>query len=119
LTKTEEQAEAAIAFFEEVMVPAAAQRRAAGKSFFALGPDAEAETYFVEPARSVMRPADFELGATESAESFIEALSALWIREGHEELAAMAPRLGDLARDLAVPDQAEDEDLSPFMYVMF
>ena len=119
MTKTEEQTEPAVAFFEEVIGPLAEQRCAAGKSFFPPGPDAEAETYFVEPSRSVMRPADFELGATESTETFVEELSALWIREGNEDLAAMTARLTQLASELATREQPEAEDLSPFMYVMF
>jgi hypothetical protein len=111
LTKTEEQTEPAVTFFEEVIVPVAEQRRAEGKSFFLLGPDAEAETYFVEPSRSVMRPADFELGATESTQSFVEELSARWIQEGNEELAAMAPRLAELASEFAAQDEPAEEDL--------
>lgn len=119
LTKTEEQAEPVVAFFKEVIGPLAEQRRAAAKSFFPLGPDAEAETYFVTPSRRVMRPADFELRATESTETFVEELSALWTREGNEDLAAMTARLTQLACELATREQPEAEDLSPFLYVMF
>ena len=106
-------------FFEDVIVPLAERVRAAGKSYFPRGPEPELETYFVEPTRKVMTPADFELRATESTEAFLGELTALWRQEGHEELTGMIPRLGELAREIPQPNEAEQEDLSPFMYAMF
>jgi len=66
-----------------------------------------------------MTPDDFELPAAESSENFMSELAALWAREGHEELAAIGPQLAVLARKLTEQEPAEDEDVSPFMYVMF
>jgi hypothetical protein len=106
-------------FFDEVIVPLAERARAEGISYFPRGPEPELETYFVEPSRKVMTPTDFELRAVESPEVFISELAALWRQEGHEELTEMAPRLAELALKIPQPDEAEQEDLSPFMYVMF
>jgi hypothetical protein len=105
-------------FFREVLVPVALRERATGGEFFALRPDAEAESYYVEPTNRSMEPADFELRASESVEDFIRELAALWASEGREELAAMAPRLAALASGFG-EDEEQTDDVSPFMYVMF
>jgi hypothetical protein len=108
----------ATAFFREVLVPAALRERESGREFFALRPDAAAESYYVEPTRREMSPEDFELRASESIEAFVRELAALWSSEGREELAAMAPRLASLASELR-EDEQQSDDVSPFMYVMF
>ena len=109
---------AAADFFREALVPAALRERASGREFFALRPDAGAESYYVEPAKREMRPEDFELRAGESAEDFVRELSALWSSEGREELAAMGQRLAALASEVREDEERRD-DVSPFMYVMF
>jgi hypothetical protein len=108
----------AAVFFREVLVPAALRERDSGREFFALRPDAESESYYVEPTKSAMRPEDFELRACESVEEFVRALAALWASEGGVELAAMAPRLAALAAEVR-EDEEQTDDVSPFMYVMF
>jgi hypothetical protein len=110
--------ESATAFFREVLVPVALRERATGVEFFAPRPDAEAESYYVEPTNRSMEPADFELRASESVEDFIRELATLWASEGREELAAMAPRLAALASKVR-EDEERTDDVSPFMYVMF
>lgn len=105
-------------FFREVLVPVALRERESGRELFALRPDAEAESYYVEPTRSAMRPEDFELRAAESVEEFVRELAALWSSEGREELAAMLPRLAALAAEVC-EDEEQRDDVSPFMYVMF
>ncbi|HVF44346.1 MAG TPA: hypothetical protein VM936_15085 [Pyrinomonadaceae bacterium] len=108
----------ASAFFREVLVPAALRERESGREFFALRPEAGAESYFVEPTNREMRPEDFELRACESVEEFVRGLAALWASEGREDLAAMAPRLAALAAEVC-EDEEQRDDVSPFMYVMF
>jgi hypothetical protein len=108
----------AAAFFDEVLVPVALGERAQGREFFALRPDAEAESYYVEPTKRAMKPEDFELRAADSVEDFISELAALWLSEGREELASMAPRLAALASEVR-EDEEQSDDVSPFMYVMF
>ena len=119
LIETEEQTQPAVTFFDEVIKPLAERARAEGKSFFPLGPDPEASTYFMEAPRRSMRPEDFELRAAESPEQFVAELASLWTHEGNDELAAMAPRLAELASAMAAQEQPEAEDLSPFIYAMF
>lgn len=105
-------------FFREVLVPVALKERESGREFFALRPEAEAESYFVEPTKREMRPEDFELRACESVEEFVRELAALWASEGREGLASMAPRLAALASEVR-EDEEQPDDVSPFMYVMF
>lgn len=106
-------------FFNEVLVPVALRERERGREFFALRPDASAESYYVEPTKRAMRQEDFELRAADSVEEFVRELAALWASEGREELAAaMAPRLAALASEVR-EDEEQTDDVSPFMYVMF
>jgi hypothetical protein len=105
-------------FFREVLTPAALRERAEGREFFALRPDAAAESYFVEPTRCVLTREDFELRAAESIEEFVAALAALWTAEGRDGLAAMAQQLLKLASEVGEGEE-QREDVSPFMYVMF
>jgi hypothetical protein len=105
-------------FFREVLVPLALKERESGREFFALRPEAGAESYYVEPTKREMRPEDFELRAGESVGDFVRELAALWASEGREELASMAPRLAALASEVR-EDEEQPDDVSPFMYVMF
>ncbi len=105
-------------FFNEVLVPVALGGRESGREFFALRPDAETESYYVEPTKRAMKPEDFELRAADSVEDFISELAALWVSEGRDELASMAPRLLALASEVR-EDEEQADDVSPFMYVMF
>lgn len=112
------KAQRASDFFREVLVPLALKERESGREFFALRPEASAESYYVEPTKREMRPEDFELRAGESVEEFVRELAALWSSEGREELAATAPRLAALAAEVR-EDEEQPDDVSPFMYVMF
>lgn len=105
-------------FFNEILLPLALAERAAGKSFFPLRADPEAESYYAEPTRPVMTPSDFELRAAETVADFIDELAALWVSEGHEEHAAMAHRLSELAAEMCEQEESED-DVPPFVYAMF
>lgn len=118
MTEKQDEFAAAVNFFREVLAPTAAAVRSEGKSFFPLAADPLAESYFVEPTRRTMTHGDFELRAAESREDFVKELAALWKAEGHEELAAMAPRLLELF--VQESDQPLDEDeVSPFLYAMY
>ncbi len=118
MSSTKDKELLAAEFFDEFLAPLAARERDAAKSFFPLGADPWAESYYVEPARGVMEAPDFELRAAQSLADFVKELAALWADEGHEELAALAPRLLELAEEMAEREE-QAEDVSPFMYVMF
>lgn len=118
MSSTKDKELLAAEFFDELLAPLAAREREAGKSFFPAGADPRAESYYVEPARGVMEASDFELRAARTLADFVKELAALWASEGHEELAALAPRLLELAEEMREQEE-QAEDVSPFMYVMF
>jgi hypothetical protein len=118
MNSTEDKELLAAEFFDELLAPLAERERAAAKSFFPLGADPRAESYYVEPTRRAMEASDFELRAARSLADFVKELAALWASEGHEELAALAPRLLELAEEMREQEE-QTEDVSPFIYVMF
>ena len=118
MSSTKDKELLAADFFNELLVPLALRERAADKSFFPLRAEAQAESYYVEPTRRVMTATDFELRAAASLADFVKELAALWASEGHEELAALAPRLFELAEEMGEQEK-QAEDVSAFMYVMF
>ncbi len=105
-------------FFSNVIMPLAVDLKAKDKAFFPLGPDVTSESYFSKPNRSFMKPKDFELPAVDSTEDFLEEISELWKAEGNSELIKLATGLEEIARELAIECEQE-EDISPFIYVMF
>jgi hypothetical protein len=96
-------------FFDERMVPAAVRLRARGVSFFPLGPEPDAPSWYVgapeNPDFQDLEPPDLAA-----------ALSVHW----HDvpELAELADALVALARSLETKDE-DDGDISPFVYVMY
>ena len=118
MNSTKDKELLAAEFFHKLLAPLAERERAAAKSFFPLGADSREESYYAEPARRVMEASDFELRAARSLADFVTELAALWANEGHEELAALAPGLLELAEEMGQREE-QAEDVSPFMYVMF
>lgn len=95
--------------FDQMVVPLAEARRAAGtQAYFPTGPDADAASYFVPPGTRKMQPSDFGLIDDDTATGFVDALAAYWSAAGEPELAAMAPRMQQIAR--AVIDEAAESD---------
>jgi hypothetical protein len=108
-SKSDRSIQLAGALFDEVLVPQAEARRGAGAPpYFPLREEASRASYFVEPSLRVMSPADFELEIGEKSEALIDALVAYWARRGETGLAAMAPRLKQLAD--ALGDEAAEND---------
>jgi hypothetical protein len=119
-TEVDRARDLARALFDEVVSPLAEARRAAGKpAFFATARDPKATTYYTEPLAGVMRPADFEFPGGGSVEGLVDALAARWAAQGEAELAAMAPRLKEIARALKDEADASDGSVSIFCYTMF
>ena len=97
------------ALFDEVLVPLAQARRTSGAApYFPLQQEPSAASYFVPPSLKVMSPADFELQVGGKSEALIDALAAFWAKQGETGLAALAPRLKQLAD--ALGDEASEND---------
>jgi hypothetical protein len=108
-SKSDRSVELAGALFDDVLVRLAEQRRTSGAPpYFPLGEESSQTSYFVKPSLGVMSPADFELEIGEKSEAMIDALAAYWTRRGETGLAAMAPRLKQLAA--ALGDEASEND---------
>ncbi|MGH8548917.1 MAG: hypothetical protein ACRERU_10020 [Methylococcales bacterium] len=116
-TKSDRSARLAGVLFDEVLVPLAAARRARGaQPYFPLQPDPKASSYFSPP--SLRTPSDFELrGGT--AEGLLEALAALWEAQGETELAAMIPRMKEIAEALADEHAESDGTVDVLCYTLF
>jgi len=96
-------------FFDERIAPAAERLRARGVSFFPLGPTPGDATWYSGPPAG---PDFQEL----QPEDLAAALRARW--SDVPELAELAAPLVALARSLEVKD-ADDAEVSPFVYVMY
>lgn len=110
----------AAALFDEVVTPLAQARRVAGQqAYFPLAAEPGAKSYYEEPVRRVMQPADFEFPGGGTAERLVDALAASWTAEGESGLAAMAPTLKEIAQALAEEALEGDGTVSILCYTMF
>ena len=108
-SKPDRSIQLAGALFDDLLVPLAKARRNAGAPpFFPPHGEASQKSYFGPPSLEFMTPADFELDVGGKSEALIDALAAYWARRGESELAAIAPRLKQLAA--ALGDEASEHD---------
>ena len=108
------------ALFDDAIVPLADTRRDSGEQpFFPLTGRSGETTYFQPPILRLMQPADFEFPGGGSAEGLIDALAAYWQGEGESVLAALAPRLKELAAELKKEASEGDGSVSVLCYTMF
>ena len=119
-TKPNDSARLSGMLFDDVLIPLAHARRAAGvPPYFPLGQDAQVDSYFDTSTVTTMRAADFEFPGGGNAEGLIDALAVYWTAQGDAALAAAAPRLNVIAaalRDEAVQD---DGTVDIFCYTLF
>ncbi|MGD9722686.1 MAG: hypothetical protein AB7O59_15240 [Pirellulales bacterium] len=112
--------ELAAALFDEIVAPLAETRRRAGaQAYFPLGPETGATSYFDVPADREMQPAEFEFPGGGTSTGLIDALVAYWTAQGEAELAALAPRLKEIAQALADEAAEHDGKVSILCYTMF
>jgi len=65
-----------------------------------------------------MEPEDFEISGCDSYISLEKALIELWNSQGYFEIFALAQTSSKLAKLLCLNEE-EDEEVSPFIYVMY
>ncbi len=106
------------AFFDTTVLPLSARLREQGTTLMPLGPDPSRASYYVTRHRPSMTREDFESPSCASFDDLAQRLEAQWRSHGREDLAALAPALGALAREAYALDD-ESADVSPFVYVMF
>lgn len=78
----------------------------------------EQDTYFQRKANQSASPEDFEAVTYQSVEELKQQLRDLWEKQGFSELAELAPTFARIA-ELLRPTEKQDEEVSPFLYVMF
>jgi hypothetical protein len=105
---------AALQLFDEVLVPLAAQLRAADTSLADVAPRRAAESFY-EPVRAFAR-ADFEIVAGGDPETLRAALLQQWKDE--PALHPLAEHLARLSGEIGV-EREQSAEVSPFLYVMF
>ena len=98
--------------FREKIVPVAEQLRRDGVELMPLGPDDDAETWYVSYPPDTPEFVEFE------SADFEPQLRRLWEDQGISQLAGLVEPLSDLARRLEQPPP-EDAEVSPFIYVIF
>jgi hypothetical protein len=119
-TEATESAQKAGELFDEILAPLAKARRAAtAQTYFASAPDANAESYFEPPNLARMGLVDFEFPGGGTADGLIDALAAVWVAQGDTALAAMAPRLKEIAHALSTEAVEGDGTVDILCYTMF
>ncbi len=110
----------ALAVFDEMLAPLANARRSAERpAFFARAGEVGVTSYFEPPTLAVMRPADFEFPGGGDPEGLIEALAKYWRSQGEIHVAAMTPRLHEIARALRDEADVSDGNVDILCYTMF
>ena len=97
-------------FFDEVVIPVAQKLRERGIAFFALQPDASAQSYFTP------YPSDIDIVEIET-DAIPSLLKEHWKQEQLPELVELVDPLLELAS--VVADERPPDEVSPFIYVMF
>jgi hypothetical protein len=119
MSSTEKQKQDALRiFFNKELMPLARKLKDAGRPMFPTGAEPGAVTYFKTRARTAMSREDFALPGVDSPAAFAGAMKAHWERSKLPEMAALAPTMGKLAEILR-GEPEKDEEVSPFIYVMF
>ena len=65
-----------------------------------------------------MSKEDFEIGGHSTLESFAADLTSFWDDNKDYNLCELVPQLVELASELRV-DEDQNEEISPYIYVMF
>lgn len=112
------KAAAVRAFFDKELTPLAQRLKDAGRPMFPTGADPSLPTYFKARARTVMSRDDFLAPGVETPAAFAGAMRDYWKRSAFPEMAALAPSMGVLA-ELLRGEPEKDDEVSPFIYVMF
>ena len=113
-------AELSAKLFDEVLRPLAeAKRRAGAPAYFPTGREASIASYFETPVLRAMSPSDFAFPGGGTARGLVDALVTHWAGEGEPALAAIGPRLGEIADALDRAAMQPDGSVDIFCYTLF
>ncbi|MCE2659715.1 MAG: hypothetical protein LW854_15970 [Rubrivivax sp.] len=105
-------------FFDEQLLPLAAQLKAQGLPLLDAGPEPSAASYFIPRQQRRMTPADFDQGGLTSPESAAQDIRKVWSATAGHPLAPLADSVARLAVDLR-QGQEQSGDVSTFIYAMY
>ena len=104
--------------FTKNLVPLAKSLKEEGIEFYPSGPDESQSTYYIKREKTTMAREDFEIGHCETPQALAEQLLAMWKQQGCDQLEPLAKPLAKLAETLYAVEE-QNEEVSPFIYVMY
>ena len=105
-------------FFEQELMPLTAKIKQQQKIIPWVHLDADAITYYKTRPKTTMSKEDFEIGGHSTLESFAADLTSFWDDNKDYNFCELVPQLVELASELRV-DEDQNEEISPYIYVMF
>jgi len=89
------------------------------KKYFSLKADRNLETYYETRKKTVFTSIDFEISDISIPSNFEKELTALWQSKKDVELFPLAEWMAQYALDYGEQEKEDQEEVSPFIYVMF
>ena len=105
-------------FFEQELMPLTAKIKQQQEIIPWVHLDADAITYYKTRTKTTMSKEDFEIGGHSTLESFAADLTSFWEDNKDFNFCELVPQLVELASELRV-DEDQNEEISPYIYVMF
>ena len=105
-------------FFEQELIPLAAEIKQQRDIIPWVPLDADASTYYKTRQKRRMSKEDFETGGHSTLETFAADLTSFWKNNDDSKFCKLVPSLAKLAEELHVVED-ENEEISPYVYVMF
>ena len=105
-------------FFEQELMPLTAKIKQQQEIIPWVHLDADAITYYKTRSKTTMSKEDFEIGGHSTLESFAADLTSFWEDNKDFNFCEVVPQLVGLASELHV-DEGQNEEISPYIYVMF
>ena len=105
-------------FFEQELMPLTAKIKQQQEIIPWVHLDADAITYYKTRPNTTMSKEDFEIGGHSTLESFAADLTSFWDDNKDYNFCELVPQLVELASELRV-DEDQNEEISPYIYVMF
>jgi hypothetical protein len=105
-------------FYYSQLLPVAKELQGQGKTFFDKSFDSSCNSYYIKRKKTTMEPEDFESVDCPDIEAMEQALIKMWTESGDSALIQLVPEMAALAQKLYLKED-QDEEVSPFVYVMF
>jgi len=105
-------------FFEQELIPLAAEMKQQQDIIPWISLDADASTYYITRQKTSMSKQDFEIGGHSTLETFAADLTTFWNNNDDSNLCELVPSLAELANELHVVED-QNEEISPYVYIMF